>query len=98
MGISLHDGRLTRRWVRSLDALTSEELTAAGGKAAGLASLIAVIVAREQGIPAVTGIDRITERLADGARIRVDGEAGTVVRLAGASPLGRGAVHDLQGR
>ncbi len=41
----------------------------------------AAIVAREQGIPAVTGIDRATELLDDGVTIRVDGTAGTVTPL-----------------
>jgi rifampicin phosphotransferase len=41
----------------------------------------AAIVAREQGIPTVTGIDRATELLDDGVTIRVDGTAGTVTPL-----------------
>ena len=39
------------------------------------------IVAREQGIPAVAGLEGITSRLADGDRVRVDGEAGRVTLL-----------------
>jgi rifampicin phosphotransferase len=42
------------------------------------------IVAREFGIPAVVGTGEATERIADGARIRVDGTTGTVAMLAGA--------------
>lgn len=39
------------------------------------------IVAREMGLPAVVGIDGLTERLETGDRVRVDGEAGTVELL-----------------
>ncbi|GAA2870946.1 hypothetical protein GCM10010517_31240 [Streptosporangium fragile] len=42
----------------------------------------ASIVARELGIPAVVGTGNATARLRDGARIRVDGERGTVELLA----------------
>ena len=50
----------------------------------------AAIVAREQGIPAVTGIEGATEWLVDGQMIRVDGEAGTVTLLdpGGEEPVG----------
>jgi phosphohistidine swiveling domain-containing protein len=41
------------------------------------------IVAREFGIPAVVGTGEATARIADGARIRVDGTNGTVAILAG---------------
>jgi phosphohistidine swiveling domain-containing protein len=41
------------------------------------------IVAREFGIPAVVGTGEATARIADGARIRVDGTNGTVTMLAG---------------
>jgi pyruvate,water dikinase len=46
------------------------------------------IVAREYGIPAVLGTNVATRRITDGARIRVDGDAGTVTLLdeAGADP------------
>jgi pyruvate,water dikinase len=40
------------------------------------------IVAREYGIPGVVGTREATDRIADGARVRVDGEAGTVTVLA----------------
>jgi len=40
------------------------------------------IVAREYGIPGVVGTREATERIADGARVRVDGEAGEVTVLA----------------
>lgn len=36
------------------------------------------VVAREYGIPAVVGVDRATERLTTGQRVRVDGSAGRV--------------------
>ena len=38
----------------------------------------AAIVAREYGVPAVVALDRITARLVDGRRVRVDGTRGTV--------------------
>lgn len=41
----------------------------------------AAIVAREYGMPAVVGTRVATERIADGARVRVDGNAGTVELL-----------------
>ena len=40
------------------------------------------IVAREYGIPGVVGTREATERIADGARVRVDGVAGEVAVLA----------------
>jgi pyruvate,water dikinase len=40
------------------------------------------IVAREYGIPGVVGTREATERIADGARVRVDGTAGEVTVLA----------------
>ncbi len=36
------------------------------------------VVAREYGIPAVVGVDRVTERLQTGMRVRVDGSSGVV--------------------
>jgi pyruvate,water dikinase len=39
------------------------------------------IVAREYGIPGVVGTREATERIADGARLRVDGTAGEVTLL-----------------
>jgi pyruvate,water dikinase len=41
----------------------------------------AVIVSRELGIPCVTSVTDATERILDGARVRVDGGAGTVTLL-----------------
>ena len=38
----------------------------------------AALVSREYGIPGVVGTRDATERIADGARVRVDGDAGTV--------------------
>jgi len=40
------------------------------------------IVAREYGIPGVVGTREATERIADGARVRVDGDAGEVTVIA----------------
>ncbi len=39
------------------------------------------VIAREMGIPLVVGIRRLTERVPDGARVRVDGVGGTVTIL-----------------
>lgn len=39
------------------------------------------IVAREYGLPAVTAVPEATARIPDGARVRVDGKAGTVTLL-----------------
>lgn len=39
------------------------------------------LVAREYGLPAVAGIDQITRAIADGARVRVDGDNGKVYLL-----------------
>jgi pyruvate,water dikinase len=41
----------------------------------------AAIVAREYGIPGVVGTREATERIADGTRVRVDGDAGEVTVL-----------------
>jgi len=41
----------------------------------------AAIVAREYGIPGVVGTREATDRIADSARVRVDGDAGTVTVL-----------------
>ncbi len=41
----------------------------------------AAIVAREYGIPGVVGTRDATSRIADGARVRVDGDAGEVAVL-----------------
>ncbi len=50
---------------------------------AGGAASHAAIVAREHGIPAVMGTGNGTRMLSDGQRVVVDGDAGTVVPLAG---------------
>ena len=42
----------------------------------------AAIVSREYGIPGVVGTREATERIADGVRVRVDGDAGEVTVLA----------------
>jgi len=41
----------------------------------------AAIVSREYGIPGVVGTREATERIADGIRVRVDGDAGEVTML-----------------
>jgi pyruvate,water dikinase len=41
----------------------------------------AAIVAREYGVPGVVGTREATQRIADGARVRVDGNAGEVTVL-----------------
>ena len=40
------------------------------------------VIAREYGLPAVVGVDRATERIGDGQRIRVDGTDGYVMILS----------------
>jgi phosphohistidine swiveling domain-containing protein len=37
------------------------------------------VIAREYGLPAVVGVERATERIRDGQRIRLDGTEGYVV-------------------
>ncbi len=44
----------------------------------GVMSHDGAVVAREYGIPAVVGVPDVTERVATGQRITVDGSAGTV--------------------
>ena len=39
------------------------------------------VVVREDGIPAVVGVDRATERLQTGQKVRVDGGSGRVELL-----------------
>jgi pyruvate,water dikinase len=39
------------------------------------------VVAREYGIPAVVGVDRATQRLKDGQRVRLDGSQGTITLI-----------------
>ena len=41
------------------------------------------VVAREYGIPAVVGVDRATQRLKSGQRVRMDGTTGRIVLLPG---------------
>jgi pyruvate,water dikinase len=55
------------------------------------------VVAREMGLPTVVGLRGITTLLTDGERVRLDGGAGTVERLDGASPadeVAESAVED----
>jgi pyruvate,water dikinase len=53
---------------------------AAGGVVVGVGAMNshAVIVSRELGIPCVVSVTDCTKLIADGARVRVDGDAGTV--------------------
>ena len=55
-----------------------------GGKLRNSGGLLshAAIVAREYGIPGVVGTREATQRIADGVRVRVDGDAGEVTVLA----------------
>ena len=46
----------------------------------------ASIVARELGIPSVVAVPRVTHILQDGDMVEVDGQAGTVRKLAAAAP------------
>ena len=56
---------------------------AAGGVVVGVGSMNshAVIVSRELGLPCVVSVTDCTTRIPDGARLRVDGDAGTVTVL-----------------
>lgn len=47
------------------------------------------VIAREYGIPAVVAVERATERIRDGDRIRVDGSAGYVELLASGDAVPR---------
>jgi phosphoenolpyruvate synthase/pyruvate phosphate dikinase len=47
----------------------------------------AAIVAREYGVPAVVGSGDATRRIPDGARVRVDGDAGEVAVANGGAAL-----------
>lgn len=50
------------------------------------------VVARELGIPAIVGIPDITRLLRDGERVRMDGAAGTIVRMEAGGAPGSGDV------
>jgi pyruvate,water dikinase len=71
-------GITTPAWT-SLFAMASGVVTDIGGPLSHSS-----IVAREYGIPAVLGTAVATRRIPDGARVRVDGDAGTVTLLNGA--------------
>jgi pyruvate,water dikinase len=66
--------RITTPAWTSLFAMASGVVTDVGGPLSHSS-----IVAREYGIPAVLGTGVATQRIASGQRIRVDGDAGTVV-------------------
>jgi phosphohistidine swiveling domain-containing protein len=66
--------RITTPAWTSLFAMASAVVTDVGGPLSHSS-----IVAREYGIPAVLGTGVATQRLSSGQRIRVDGDAGTVV-------------------
>ena len=76
----------TPAWT-SLFAMASAVVTDVGGPLSHSS-----IVAREYGIPAVLGTNVATRRIPDGARVRVDGDAGTVTLLDGA-----GTRHQADG-
>jgi phosphohistidine swiveling domain-containing protein len=59
-------------WSSLFSRLTAV-VTATGGAVSH-----AAIVARENGIPAVVGVQEATRRIRDGQRVRVDGAAGTI--------------------
>ena len=65
----------TPAWT-SLFAMASAVVTDIGGPLSHSS-----IVAREYGIPAVLGTNVATRSIPDGARVRVDGDAGTVTLL-----------------
>jgi pyruvate,water dikinase len=56
---------------------------AAGGLVTEVGGLMThgSVVAREYGIPAVVGVDRATQRLRTGQRVRLDGSAGWIIPL-----------------
>ena len=91
-------GITTPAWT-SLFAMASGVVTDVGGPLSHSS-----IVAREYGIPAVLGTAVATRRIRDGARIHVDGDAGTVTLLdehdehgrAAGRVAGRGARSDAQ--
>lgn len=62
---------------------TETAFLAAGGLVMEVGGMMThgAVVAREYGIPAVVGVDRATERLKTGQRIRVDGASGQIVML-----------------
>jgi rifampicin phosphotransferase len=66
--------RITTPAWTSLFAMASGVVTDVGGPLSHSS-----IVAREYGIPAVLGTGVATQRISSGQRIRVDGDAGTVV-------------------
>jgi pyruvate,water dikinase len=68
----------TPAWT-SLFALAAGVVTDIGGPLSHSS-----IVAREYGIPAVLGTNVASRRIPDGARVRVDGDTGTVTVLDGA--------------
>lgn len=77
--IQQHDVLLTEATTEAFNILLpllSAIITDSGG-----ALSHAAIVAREYGIPGVVGTRDATERIADGTRVRVDGDAGTVTVL-----------------
>ena len=78
-GDVLVTGITTPAWT-SLFAMASAVVTDIGGPLSHSS-----IVAREYGIPAVLGTNVATRRIADGAQILVDGDAGTVTLLDGTS-------------
>jgi pyruvate,water dikinase len=74
----------TPAWT-SLFAMASAVVTDVGGPLSHSS-----IVAREYGIPAVLGTNVATRRIPDGARLLVDGDAGTVTLLDGEGQDGEG--------
>ena len=68
-------------------SITTPAWTSLFARAAGVVTDIggplshSSIVAREYGIPAVLGTNVASRRIPDGARVRVDGDAGTVTLL-----------------
>ncbi|MNP63254.1 Pyruvate kinase [compost metagenome] len=51
------------------------------------------VVAREMGIPAIVGVPNITRLIRDGEYVRIDGGAGTVIRL---EPFKKDACVDAE--
>lgn len=69
--------------LRTLDVGLSPLFTAAAAVVADLGGPLShgAVIAREYGVPVVAGIVGASSTLADGERLRVDGERGIVERL-----------------
>lgn len=86
MSVSTRRGVLTPNSilvVRSLDVGLAPILPAAAGVIAECGGTLShgAIVAREMGVPAVVGASGARAMLADGDRVRIDGNTGSIERI-----------------